>query len=59
MRDEAGDISRGKILTVTLVIELRFVLEGAADPLKGFTMAEAVLCFRVLFLHIVGRGLEE
>lgn len=36
--DWAGDVSRSKILLslLNLVIELRFVLEGDGEPLKGF-----------------------
>lgn len=61
--DWAGDVSRGKILLSlsNLVIELRFVLEGDGEPLKAFRCwgDRAVLCFRVLFLHGVGRGRNE
>lgn len=37
MRDKAGDVSRGKILMLaSLLMELRFAIEGGGDPLKSF-----------------------
>lgn len=48
-------------MLASLLMELRFAIEGGGDPRKSFRcgVAGAVLCFRVLFLHVVGRGLEE
>ena len=60
VRDEVGDISRGKILLinpVSLVMQLRLVLEdkGSHWSVLDSGVAGAALCFRVFLLW---RGLE-